>query len=136
LISATRSVGLDSNQLKESAEMADLDELVAAINAGLTGDERERAVVYLNDGLMPAGNANVSGRDIVADHPYILAFVDREPGANWMHPCRYLLIDPANNKIVSIDGDRPPAFGMLPQGWRIVAHPAGLEGWKLMPIAP
>ena len=113
-----------------------MDQLHAVVTDNLTEEERETAAVYFDCRLLPAGTAEIGGRQVTVDHPYHLAFIDQNPGANWMHPCRYMLINPASNTILlSIQSDRPPAFGTLPSSWRVLLRPLGLEEWKVMPIA-
>ena len=112
------------------------DALSSAIEAQLTDEERRRAVVYLDDGLRPAGDGRAGGQAIAPGAAYRLAFIDRAPGANWMHPARYLVIDADSHEMASIDSNQPPVFGILPAGWRVVWRPAGIEDWRLMPIAP
>lgn len=118
-----------------SQEQDDFRALDAAILEQLTDKERETSVVYLDMQLRPAGPASVASVDLQVDTPHVMAFVDKRPGANWMHPCRYLFIDPATGKIASKESDRPPIFGTLPPTWRIVSRPADIEDWRLIPIS-
>ena len=65
-----------------------------------------------------------------------MAFVDQRPGANWSHPCRYLLVDPGSRTLRSVDADTPPIHGILPKGWRLVWRSPGLDDWRLIPVQP
>ncbi len=112
--------------------MSEGDAHVAGISAALTPQERLAAVVYLDTTLREPGPASIGGREIDVDRAYFLAFIDAKPGANWMHPCRYLLIDRTGHEIDSVDSDRPPAFGALPVGWRVVLRPPDIEDWTLL----
>ena len=116
--------------------MSNTEAIQAAIEASLSQEERLHAVVYLDDTLRPAGSAQAGDQVIAMNAPYRLVFIDRAPGANWMHPARYLLISSVSNEVESVESNRPPVFGTLPAGWRVVGRPAGLEDWRLMPIAP
>ncbi|HEV2135688.1 MAG TPA: hypothetical protein VGR47_15740 [Terracidiphilus sp.] len=118
-----------------SQEQDDFRALDDAILERLTDKEREAAVVYLDMQLKPPGPVSIASIDLQLDTPYVVAFIDRRPGANWMHPCRYLFIDPATRKITSQESDRPPVFGLLPPTWRIVWRAAGVEDWRLFPIS-
>jgi len=111
------------------------DPLEAAIVSHLTDEERKRSAVYLNGDLSVPGVATIGGRQIEINYSYFLVFIDRNPGANWMHPCRYLLINPVNLQVISIESDRPPLFGILPSSWRLVLRSPGLEDWQLIKIA-
>ena len=97
-----------------------------------TYKEQLHAVSYLDDTLRPAGSAQAGDQVITINAPYRLAFIDRAPGANWMHPARYLLIS-SDSKIKSVESNRPPVFGILPSGWRVVWRPAGLRTGSLCP---
>lgn len=101
----------------------------------LTDAERARSVVYLDEQIRPPEGIAIGGSEYERSDPFVLAFVDRKPGANWMHPCRYLLIDPVTRSITSIDSDRPPLFGPLPPTWRAVWRSPGIDDWRLLPIS-
>jgi hypothetical protein len=116
--------------------MPDFEHLAAAVIADLTQQERATSVAYLNESAERSGAATIGGRRFVVDHPYVVAFVDQKPGANWMHPCRYMLIDVRTDQVTSFESDRPPAFGVLPSTWRVIARPPGLQEWQLIRIAP
>jgi hypothetical protein len=101
----------------------------------LTDQERARSSVYLDQNLHPPGQTLIGGRKVQPDHTHVIAFVDQRPGANWMHPCRYLLIDPATRQVTSIDSDRPPMFGILPATWREVWRSPGIANWQMLPMS-
>ncbi|HYK35110.1 hypothetical protein [Alloacidobacterium sp.] len=101
----------------------------------LTDAERARSVVYLDEQLRPPGQIAIGGSKYERSDPFVLAFVDRKPGANWMHPCRYLLINPVTRNITLIDSDRPPLFGALPPTWRVVWRSPDIDDWRLLPIS-
>jgi hypothetical protein len=49
------------------------------------------------------------------------------PGANWMHPCTYALVDlDSGELLLTVASDRPPVFGRLPDTWVVAADPDGL----------
>jgi hypothetical protein len=118
-----------------SQQQDDFRALDAAILEQLTDQEREASAVYLDMELRPPGPVSIASIDLQLDFPHVVAFIDKRPGANWMHPCRYLFIDPATRKITSRESDRPPAFGPLPPAWRNVWRAAGIEDWRLIPIS-
>jgi hypothetical protein len=112
--------------------MSEGDAHVTGVSAALTPQERLAAVVYLDTTPREPGRTSIGGREIDVDRPYYLAFIDGKPGANWMHPCRYLLIDRTGRAMASVESDRPPAFGALPAGWRVVLRPPDVEDWTLL----
>ena len=116
-------------------EDPDFHGLDALILNQLTDAEKARSVVYLDERLRPAGQSTLGVNAVEQGDPHVVAFIDGKPGANWMHACRYLLIDPATQKITSIDSDRPPIFGPLPPTWRVVWRSHGIEDWRLLPMA-
>ena len=113
----------------------DFRALDASILEQLTDEERAKSVVYLDAQLRPPGASRIGEHEYQYDAPCLAAFIDPQPGDNWMHPCRYLLIDPATGKITSIPCDRPPVFGPLPPTWRVVWRSRGIDDWRLLPIS-
>jgi hypothetical protein len=103
--------------------------------AQLTEDERANAVVYLDYEVRPAGASIVGGVEISSGSSYRLAFIDKRPGSNWMHPSRYLAVDDLTGTVISAEADRPPVFGVLPPSWHVVWRADGVEDWKLLPLA-
>jgi hypothetical protein len=118
-----------------SPGLADSEALDKLVLDQLTDEERVRSVVYLDQDLRPPGKTLVGGQEVQLDRPHVLAFIDQRPGANWMHPCRYLLIDTTTRQVTSIDSARPPLFGILPATWRAVWRSANLADWQLLPMS-
>ncbi|MDE3088366.1 MAG: hypothetical protein KGJ80_03125, partial [Chloroflexota bacterium] len=77
--------------------------------AQLTADEKSRSVVYVAAQLI-AGGTQLSFPRTRIDVPWdaLLAFIDREPTANWSHACRYLLLNRETGEARSIDAQLPP----------------------------
>lgn len=87
--------------------------------AQLTAAERAKGVVYVLLGPVAAGT--------ILDFPHSsinvpweaeIAFVDREPMANWGHRCRYILISRSKGEVVSIEARYPP-FQDDGRSWRV-----------------
>ena len=56
----------------------------------------------------------------------VLVFEDQMPGANWMHPCTYALVDAQTGEsVLTVPADRPPVFGRLPETWVVAVDPQG-----------
>ena len=118
-----------------SQEPADFEALDKLILEQLTDKERARSAVYLDQDPRPAGLTLVGGGEVKVDHPHLVAFIDQRPGANWMHPCRYLLIDAVTRQCSSMDSWQPPLFGVLPPTWRAVWRSPGIADWQMLPLS-
>lgn len=104
--------------------------------ARLTPGERQRSVVYIDETLHPPGPVRIGTATSQAADPFVMVFIDRMPGANWMHPCRYLLINPDDGTMISFEADRPPVFGPLPATWRVLSRSPEVSDWQVIPIRP
>lgn len=112
----------------------DFEALDRLILDQLTDKERARSAVYLDENLRPPGRTVVGGQEVQLDQPHVMVFIDQRPGANWMHPCRYLLIDPATRKVTSIDSAQP-LFAVMPPTWRAVWRSPNLADWQMLPMS-
>ena len=84
------------------------------------------SVVYVDRAPRPAGTVAIGGDDVRIERRALLVFRDEMPGANWMHPCTYALVDLASGEVVATRAsDRPPHFGLLPSSWVVAADPEG-----------
>jgi len=85
------------------------------------------AVVYADRSPRAPGEVEVGGQRVATQNPSVLIFRDAAPGANWMHPCSYALVDLVTRSVLArTDSDRPPAFGRLPESWAVASDPGGL----------
>jgi hypothetical protein len=110
-----------------------LDELVLG---ALRPDERSAAVAYVDGRAHPPGPLEIGELKTELERDAYVAFVDRAPGANWLHPARYLLVDAETGAVRDFAASRPPVFGPLPSTWRVVARGPEVEDWQLLPINP
>jgi len=100
-------------------------ELVAILLDTLDHRERSSGVAYLTASAIPAGTRlPIPRADVSAPWDAALAFIDREPMANWAHSCRYVLIGRETGEVRSIDARLPPFTSDNRLGWRVV-HKAG-----------
>jgi hypothetical protein len=68
----------------------------------------------------------VGPQTVQSAHPALLLFRDEMPGANWMHPVTYVLVDLVTRDVLArIASDRPPVFGFMPDTWIVVSDPDG-----------
>ncbi|MCV2393515.1 hypothetical protein OEB99_04270 [Actinotalea sp. M2MS4P-6] len=84
------------------------------------------AVVYVDREVREPGDVVVGPRTHSLTSPALLVFRDEMPGANWLHPCTYALVDAQSGELVlTVPADRPPVFGRLPETWVVAVDPEG-----------
>jgi hypothetical protein len=87
----------------------------------LTQVERNHSAVYLSSTLTPAGTTlELPSVSLTIPWDALLAFVDREPLANWGHSCRYILVSPTTGETISQDGRFPPFNRSNLKPWRVI----------------
>jgi len=103
------------------------EELIPAIKSELNSGILNNAAVYVLAFPLHGGvPVEINRQSIVPDKNAQLLFVDLKPGANWAHPCRYLLID--DNGTRSFDGSFPPDIN----NYRLLLKGANVENWMLL----
>jgi hypothetical protein len=104
----------------------DEEELRSAVTSRLTRDEFNHAVAYAADQPVEAG-AVLEFPFLVLSVPWqaVLAFVDREPLANWGHSSRYLLIRRGVDEEMSVEARFPPFGSDVRLNWRVVYKAPG-----------
>ena len=96
------------------------DQLRAMLRAQLTQAEREKGVVYELEGAVSSGmTLDFPQCPIRVPWDAMLAFVDRQPLANWGHSCRYILINCQTGETASIEGRFPPFRRDDERRWRV-----------------
>lgn len=102
-------------------------ELTDALVGELEESEREQAVVYRAVEPVRAGDVvTVPGVKIDVPWDAALAFVDREPMANWSHSSRYVLISLQTGEVASIEARLPPFGPAAGQQWRVARKPQSI----------
>jgi hypothetical protein len=110
----------------------DAEEIARAAVASLTDEDRRGAVVYIDDRVLaPGEELEVDGARVAVDAPTVVAFADLEPGVNWGHRCRYLLVDRDSGDVRSIDAQFPPFLRGAPPGLRVVHRGPGVPQWAV-----
>jgi hypothetical protein len=100
------------------------DQFVIVLKSELTQGEREKGVAYaVNQPFAKGQQLDFPGVTMHMPWEGFLAFVDRDPMANWGHPARYLLISYAG-EIQSFETRLPPF------------HPGGNLIWHVVYKAP
>jgi hypothetical protein len=96
------------------------DDLISILLAQLTAAERNQGVVYIVTEPISAGSTLKFPRiSIDVDHRSVLAFVDRDPMANWGHSCRYILLNTETGGLRSFEAQLPPFQQKQPGSWRV-----------------
>jgi hypothetical protein len=100
------------------------DKLRAIFRQELTATEREQGVLYeLLDPLEAGSTLEFPQCTIHVAWDARLAFVDRQPLANWGHSCRYVLANATTGEVMSIEARFPPFLRNDQRRW-VVAHQA------------
>ena len=83
-------------------------------------------VVYVDRVPRLVGDVELGGERVRLERPALVVFRDEAPGANWMHPCTYAVVDRESGAVLTtVAADRPPRFGVLPHTWVVAADPDG-----------
>jgi hypothetical protein len=107
-------------------------ELEQAALASLSDEERARAVVYMSDRVLePGDELEIDGRGVQVDAPTVAAFVDLEPGVNWGHRSRYLLVDRESGSVHGVDAQFPPFMRGTPPDLRVIYTAPGVPEWAV-----
>jgi hypothetical protein len=108
-----------------AGRMADgLDEQAIVQCAATAFPVAAGTVVYADRTVRPAGEIQLGDTSVVTSVPCVVIFRDELPGANWMHPCAYALVNPDTRTVVANRAsDRPPIFGRLPASWIVASDP-------------
>jgi hypothetical protein len=90
-------------------------------------DELNHGAAYAAEAPIPVGERLRFSR-IMIDVPWPahLGFVDREPQANWGHPCRYILINRETGELASFEARFPPFNTGIDLHWRVVYKARGV----------
>lgn len=111
--------------------------IVAVVLASLDESERDGAVVYVDESLVGAGGTmRIDGQDEDLAAGTVVAFVDLQPGVNWGHPCRYLLIDARTRAIRTRDAQFPPFLTADVPGMHAVHVGASAPAWAVHDSGP
>lgn len=103
-----------------------LDEAVAIDLGRRSLGTLAAGVVYVDRAVREPGDVVVGPSTFPLARPAVMVFRDEMPGANWMHPCTYALVDARSGEpLLTVPSDRPPVFGRLPSTWIVAFDPQG-----------
>jgi hypothetical protein len=100
----------------------------------LTPLEREKGVVYIFGSVLPQGT-RLDFPHILIEIPWAqaaLAFVDRDPLANWSHSSRYILMNLETDAVRSYEAKLPPFQPTQSSRWRLLYKAASVPDDVLM----
>jgi hypothetical protein len=98
----------------------DAAKLSALLLAQLTPEEREHGVVYQFSDPVESGTTLKFPRcTIRVPWNALLAFIDREPLANWGHSARFILINRSTGETMSVEARFPPFRKENQRLWRV-----------------
>jgi hypothetical protein len=99
----------------------------------LSDGERRGGAVYLDEvELAPGATLAVDKKEIPLTRASAVVFVDREPQANWGHPCRYLLIAlEEGGTVESIEAQFPPFLRGVPKTLRLIWKGESVPDWAI-----
>jgi hypothetical protein len=106
-----------------------LENAVPIILGNLTPPEVSGSVVYVAETPIYADtHLEFPHISITAPWDAFIAFVDRDPMANWSHSCRYLLVNREDGEIRSFEAQLPPFTSDRQIHWREVYRAPSLAG--------
>lgn len=107
--------------------------LATEVLASLTQEERENSITYLEQCVIPAGEAVVlAGITERFDEPVVIAFIDLEPALNWTHQARYLVLGAGGTIRRKVDVDRPPFLTGASPCLRLIHRGDRAPGWAVV----
>jgi hypothetical protein len=108
------------------------EQVRCAVLAALSSGELEHGAAYVTTGPVQPGAVEA----VPVTSPSYVAFIDREPEANWGHGSRYLVFEVESGTVTSIESRFPPFPAATSLGWRVVYKgPAVSEAVLLIPTS-
>jgi hypothetical protein len=106
------------------------NELIQRALGSLSEAERSTSIVYFDPTTVRAGKAMKFG-NVEKDLPWnaVTFFVDLEPGVNWGHKCRYILINLETGEQLSFPATMPPFLKGTPPALRVVWLGPSAPAW-------
>jgi hypothetical protein len=110
----------------------DRDKVSSILRAQITEAEREHGVVYELLNYVDSGTTlEFPQCTIHVPWDALLAFVDRQPLANWGHSARYILINSSTGEPMSVEARLPPFRQGDKRRWRVAYQASGVPDTAL-----
>ena len=85
------------------------EDIIPVLTSMLTADEQSNGVLYAVGTVVPAGSQlKFPGITLPVPWDAFLAFIDRQPLANWGHSARYIIVNPQTREALSYETRLPP----------------------------
>lgn len=84
------------------------EEIARIVQSILTPDELSNCVAYLSESTISTGRIVFPRIKINVPSQSYIAFVDRDPMANWSHSSRYIIVNSETAQTKSIEAEFPP----------------------------
>lgn len=86
------------------------DQAVSLVTQTQLGGSYDGVRLFVHPQLLPAGQSVSDWKKELFVTPAAgwFVFVDRNPGANWEHPCWYFFVDAASGDVRRFDASAPP----------------------------
>jgi hypothetical protein len=108
------------------------DAVIETATGLLAPAERDTAVLYLLQEVQPGGHElALDGTVLRRPYDVVVFFVDLEPGRNWAHRCRYIVMDARGDHCESIDARWPPFLRSVPPSLRLVWKGGAVPDWAI-----
>ena len=107
------------------------DELLSKFLHQLSSEERSRAIVYAAAVAVSPGKLPLATSEIDVPWEARLVFVDREPGANWGHSSRYVLLSTKTGEALTIESRFPPFQRNAALEWRTIYKAPLAPDWAV-----
>ena len=102
--------------------------LLQIVHDAVPAEELKQSVVYIQPSIAAGETLVINRKQERVETPALLLFIDLEPGVNWGHRCKYILVENEGKGLRSFDGQFPPA----PEKLQILVKPPAIEEWRLL----
>lgn len=93
----------------------------------LTGEERQGSLAYVAESTLRIGEVyRFPGVTVEVPATSYIAFIDRQPSANWGHPARYVIASQQGGEVQSLEARLPPFQAVSSLRWRLVYQGPGV----------
>ena len=99
----------------------------------LSTEERESSIVYLDEQVLTEGSTvQIGEKEVTVPWPAVVVFVDLQPGLNWGHACRYLLVNASTGELRSFSSELPPFLRRPSETLRVIWKADSVPQWAVV----